>query len=88
MGTAVLTDQQKTYIHQYCVDTGCRLKDLQTMMANRDVLLETVKEICDRYAFMMMMIPVFFIQGKRGSILRATEIKRRCGESVYQKLNQ
>ena len=26
----------KTYIYQFCVDIGCRLKDLTNAMANRD----------------------------------------------------
>ena len=36
MDTPVLPDLQKTYIHSFSADTGCRLEDLPRMMTDRD----------------------------------------------------
>ena len=35
--------QAKTYIHRFCVDTGCCLEDLPRAMANRDSWCERIK---------------------------------------------
>ena len=41
----VLTDQQRTYQHQLCVDTGCSLEDTPEAMDDRDGWGERVREI-------------------------------------------
>ena len=41
-GFASVDRPAKTYIHQFCVDTGCRLDDLPLMMEE----IERVREVC------------------------------------------
>ena len=40
MDKLVFANQQKTHIHQFCVDTGYRLEDLLSTIDNRDELQE------------------------------------------------
>ena len=49
----------KTYIHQHCMDTRCRLEDLLRAMADRDGWKERLKSNphC-RYILMMMMMGI------------------------------
>ena len=44
-GRASVGRSARTYLHQLCVDTGCRLEDLPEAMGNRDEWRKRVKEI-------------------------------------------
>ena len=66
MGTLVLTDQQKAYIHHLFVDTGCCLEDLPNVMADGDGWQERAK-VCQFTVMMMMTATVECIGGSKGS---------------------
>ena len=49
--TPVLMDQQKTYIHQLCVDTGCHLENLPRAMTYRFTL-------CDMMIYLLVDVNI------------------------------
>ena len=57
----VLVNQQKNYIHQFCLNSGCHLDDIPRVMANKDGWQERFKVICATSMMMMMMMMKFKI---------------------------
>ena len=50
----------KTYIHQFCADTGCHLEDLKTAVDKRDGWWDSQENLCYLQDLMMIFIMEFY----------------------------
>ena len=73
MDTPMWGDLQKTYVHQLCVDTGCKLEDLPWVMSNSNGEGENKRNPC----CYVMMIMALYIEDRTTQLTHFFMINHR-----------